>query len=188
MMPSTRTRRASRSKSTSPSIPRLRNNSKRSILCLTTVVLLVQVWHFRSRTTRWLAFGYTDSFTPPPGTLLTTIGPESPKGLLHHGFRHHRRVYKLTSTQALASPLRSTAEPHYPFNDCPFLHRHLLPTHEKIHHFRKTQSATDLPMRVMQIVIRRDGINIPASFYHGRTWQHQWVHGNIPNLRNITWG
>ena len=40
MMPSTRTRRASRSKSTSPSIPRLRNNSKRSILCLTTVVLL----------------------------------------------------------------------------------------------------------------------------------------------------
>ena len=40
MMPSTRTRSASRRKSTSPSIPRLRNNSKRSILCLTTVVLL----------------------------------------------------------------------------------------------------------------------------------------------------
>ena len=38
MMPSTRTRRASRRKSTSPSIPRLRNNSKRSMLCLTTVV------------------------------------------------------------------------------------------------------------------------------------------------------
>ena len=43
MMPSTRTRRASRRKSTSPSIPRLRNNSKRSMLCLTTVVLLVWV-------------------------------------------------------------------------------------------------------------------------------------------------
>ena len=70
MMPSTRTRSASRSKSTSPSIPRLRNNSKRSILCLTTVVLLVLGYDFRSRMTRWLALGYTDSFTPPPGTLL----------------------------------------------------------------------------------------------------------------------
>ena len=70
MMPSTRTRRASRRKSTSPSIPRLRNNSKRSMLCLTTVVLLVLGCDFRSRMTRWLALGYTDSFTPPPGTLL----------------------------------------------------------------------------------------------------------------------
>ena len=40
MMASSRTRSASRRKSTSPSIPRLRNNSKRSMLCLTTVVLL----------------------------------------------------------------------------------------------------------------------------------------------------
>ena len=43
MMPSIRTRKASRRKSRSPSIPRLRNNSKRSMLCLTTVVLLVLV-------------------------------------------------------------------------------------------------------------------------------------------------
>ena len=34
------TRQTSRRQSTSPSIPRLRNNSKRSMLCLTTVVLL----------------------------------------------------------------------------------------------------------------------------------------------------
>ena len=84
-MPSTRTRRASRRKSTSPSIPRLRNNSKRSILCLTTVVLLVLGYDFRSRMTRWLAFGYTDSFTPPPGTLLRSIAaqeaPPSPVSL-----------------------------------------------------------------------------------------------------------
>ena len=78
MMPSTRTRSASRSKSTSPSIPRLRNNSKRSILCLTTVVLLVLGYDFRSRMTRWLALGYTDSFTPPPGTLLPALcGPQT---------------------------------------------------------------------------------------------------------------
>ena len=66
MMPSTRTRRASRSKSTSPSIPRLRNNSKRSILCLTTVVLLGWVWHFRSRMTRWSAF------CQPPNSYTTS--------------------------------------------------------------------------------------------------------------------
>ena len=40
MIPSTSTLRASRRKSTSPSIPPLRNNSSRSILSLTTVVLL----------------------------------------------------------------------------------------------------------------------------------------------------
>ena len=41
MIPSTRTRRASRRKSTSPSMPRLRSSSKRSMLFLATVVLLV---------------------------------------------------------------------------------------------------------------------------------------------------
>ena len=69
MMPSTRTRSASRRKSTSPSIPRLRNNSKRSILCLTTVVLLGWVV-ILIKDDAVLAFGYTDAFTPPPGTLL----------------------------------------------------------------------------------------------------------------------
>ena len=39
---------------------------------MTTVVLLVLVRDFRSRMTRWSIFGYTDSFTPPLGTLLNS--------------------------------------------------------------------------------------------------------------------
>ena len=46
MIPSTSTLRASRRKSTSPSIPPLRNSSSRSIFSLTTVVLLSRAFFF----------------------------------------------------------------------------------------------------------------------------------------------
>ena len=46
MIPSTSTLSASRRKSTSPSIPHLRNSSSRSILSLTTVVLLSRAFFF----------------------------------------------------------------------------------------------------------------------------------------------
>ena len=75
MMPSTRTRRASRRKSTSPSMPRLRNNSKRSMLCLTTVVLLGCVLvaiKDDAVVSFWL---HRLTLTPLPGTLLTDPRP-----------------------------------------------------------------------------------------------------------------
>ena len=52
-------------------MPRLRNNSKRSMLCLTTVVLLGWV-ATSDQDDAVVSFGYTDPFTPPPGTLLST--------------------------------------------------------------------------------------------------------------------
>ena len=55
MIPSTSTLRASRRKSTSPSIPPLCNSSSRSILSLTTVVLLFSSL-FPLRMTRWSLF------------------------------------------------------------------------------------------------------------------------------------
>ena len=57
MIPSTNTLSASRRKSTSPSMPPLRNSSSRSILSLTTVVLLFSSFVFaRLRMTRWSLF------------------------------------------------------------------------------------------------------------------------------------
>ena len=57
MIPSTSTLRASRRKSTSPSIPPLRNSSSRSILSLTTVVLLFSSFLLCPlRMTRWSLF------------------------------------------------------------------------------------------------------------------------------------
>ena len=57
MIPSTSTLSASRRKSTSPSIPPLRNSSSRSILSLTTVVLLSRAFFLCPlRMTRWSLF------------------------------------------------------------------------------------------------------------------------------------
>ena len=87
-----------RSKSTSPSIPRLRNNSKRSILCLTTVVLLGWVV-VAIKDDAVVSFWLHRSFYTTPGTLLGALRARGTKRTSLLPRRHHPvRYFSVTTT------------------------------------------------------------------------------------------
>ena len=78
MMPSTRTRWASRRKSTSPYTPRLRSSSNKSMLFLAVAVLLHRVRCCSDEDDAVASSCHLVSVTPCAGTLLPNLGFRTP--------------------------------------------------------------------------------------------------------------